>query len=56
MRTPPKRLPLLLALVAVTFTPMLANKAHAAADPAASQIESLDSSLIETMKAKPASG
>jgi phospholipid transport system substrate-binding protein len=50
MRTPPKRLPLLLALVAMVFTPMLAGQARAAADPAAGQIESFDASLLDTMK------
>jgi phospholipid transport system substrate-binding protein len=47
---PPKRLPLLAAIAALLLAPLAAAPAHAA-DPASSQIETLDSALIDAMKA-----
>jgi phospholipid transport system substrate-binding protein len=47
---PPKRLPLLAAIAALLLAPLAAAPARAA-DPAASQIDSLDSALIDAMKA-----
>jgi phospholipid transport system substrate-binding protein len=48
----PKRLPLLAAIAALLLAPLAAAPAYAA-DPAASQIDSLDSALIDAMKAGP---
>jgi phospholipid transport system substrate-binding protein len=51
MRTPLKRLPLLLALIAMAAAPLMAAKpARAATDPAAAQIETFDNALIDVMK------
>jgi phospholipid transport system substrate-binding protein len=47
---PAKRLPLLLAVLTLGLAPLAAAPAHAATDPAASQIGSFDSALLDTMK------
>ncbi len=47
---PAKRLPLLLAVLTLGLAPLAAAPARAATDPAASQIASFDSALLETMK------
>ena len=47
---PAKRLPLLFAVLTLGLAPLAAAPARAAADPAASQIASFDSALLDTMK------
>jgi phospholipid transport system substrate-binding protein len=47
---PAKRLPLLLAVLTLGLAPLAVAPAHAAIDPAASQIASFDSALLDTMK------
>jgi phospholipid transport system substrate-binding protein len=48
---PFKRLPLMLALMALIAAPLAAGSARAATDPAAVQIESFDTALLDSMKA-----
>lgn len=50
MRTPMNRLPLLIALLALVFAPMLAAGPARAADPAIAPIDSFDSALLSVMK------
>src|ERR1700761_2520754 len=47
---PSKRLPLLLAVLTLSLAPLAAPPAKAANDPAASQIATFDSALLDTMK------
>jgi phospholipid transport system substrate-binding protein len=55
--TPSKRLPTMLAALAVATAPLaIAPAARAAGDPAASQIDSFDTALIDTMKQGPSLG
>ena len=55
--TPFKRLPPMLAALGLALAPLaIAPAAHAASDPAASQIDKLDTALIDTMKQGPSLG
>ncbi len=48
-----QRTPLILALAAAITAPLAAGPARAAADPAADQIASFDTVLLDTMKQGP---